>query len=51
MEKLVADYFLKYQNRAYLQINSLKFYAVCFIVSLSQGLSKYIEIKVQTTHL
>ena len=28
--KLFADPFLKNQNRAYLWITSLKFYAVCF---------------------
>ena len=49
VEKLVLDRFLKNQNCAYLWINSLKFYAVCFYCMSSWGLSKYIETKFQTT--
>ena len=48
-EKLVPDPFLKYYNWAYLWLNSLKFYTVCFYYMLSWGLSKYIENKLQTT--
>ena len=36
-------------NRAYLWINNLKFYTVRFYCMPSWGLSKYIEIKLQTT--
>ena len=49
MEKQVSDLFLKNENWAYLWINSLKFYAVCFYCMASWGLSKYIETKLQTT--
>ena len=37
-----------YWNWAYLWINSLKFYIVCFCCMESRGLSKCIEIKMQT---
>ena len=49
VEKLVPDPFLKNQNWAYLWINSLKFYRVCFYCMASWGLLKHIEIKLQTT--
>ena len=42
-------HFLKNQNRAYLWINSLKFYIVCFYCMVSRGLSQYTETKLQTT--
>ena len=48
VEKLVPDHFLKNQNWAYLWINSLKFYTVCFYCMPSWGLLKYIETKLQT---
>ena len=47
-EKLFPDPFLKSQNWAYLWINCLKFYAICFYCIPSLGLSKSIEIKLQT---
>ena len=34
VEKLFPDLFLKNQNRAYLWINGLKFYTVCFYCML-----------------
>ena len=43
VEELVPDAFLKNQNWAYIWINSLKFYIVCFYFMPSSGLSKYIE--------
>ena len=49
MEKLFPDPFLKTQNQAYLWINSLKFYTICFYLMQSCGLSKYIETKLPTT--
>ena len=49
VEKLVADPFLKNENWAYLWINSLKLYTVCFYYMASWGLLKYIETKLQTT--
>ena len=49
VKKLVPDPFLKNQNRAYLWINSLKSYTVCFYCMASSGLSKYIKTKMQTT--
>ena len=49
VEKLVPDHFLKNQNWAYLWINSLKFWVVYFYCVPNWGLSKYIEIKFQTT--
>ena len=51
MEKLFHDSFLKNWNWAYLSINSLKFYKVYFYCISIWGLSKYSEIKVQTTCL
>ena len=48
MEKLVADPFLKNWNGAFLWINSLRFYTVCFYCMPSWGLLKYIETKLQT---
>ena len=41
--------FSKNQSWAYLWINSLKFYTVCFYCNPSWGLSKYIGTKLQTT--
>ena len=41
MEKLVPEQFVKNENWAYLWINSLKFYAVCFLL---HGKLKAIEI-------
>ena len=49
VEKLFPDTFLKIQNWAYLWINSLKGYTVCFYCMPSSGLSKYIETKLQIT--
>ena len=49
VKKLVPDPFLKNWNWAYLWINSLKFYTVCFYCMASWGLSKYIDTKLQTT--
>ena len=49
VEKLFLDPFLKNQHWAYLWTKSSKFYAVCFYCIASSGLSKYIEIKLQTT--
>ena len=49
MERLVPDPFLKRSNWAYIWINSLKFYTVCFYSISSWGLSKYIETKLQIT--
>ena len=43
VEKLFPEPFLKYQNWAYLWINSLKFYPVYFYCMPSWVLSKYIE--------
>ena len=48
VEELFPDPFLKNRNLAYLWINSLKFYIVCFYCMPSWGLSKYIETKLQT---
>ena len=48
VKRLVPDLFLKNQNWAYLWINILKFYIVCFHCIPSWGLSKYIETKLQT---
>ena len=42
--------FLKTKNWAYLWINSLKFYTVCFYCMASWGLLKYIETKMQTNY-
>ena len=49
VEKLSPDTFLKNQHWAYLWINILKFYIFCFYCFQSWGLSKVIEIKLQTT--
>ena len=49
LEKLVPDPFLEKWNWAYLWINGLKFYTVCFYCIPRWGLSKYIETKLQTT--
>ena len=51
VEKLFSDPLLQNQNWAYLWINNLKFYTVCFYCMPSWGLSKYIETKLQTTGL
>ena len=48
VDKLVPDHFLKNWNWAYLRINSLTFYTVCFYCMPYWGLSQYIEIKLQT---
>ena len=48
VEKLFPDSFLRNQIWAYLWINSLKFWAVCFYCMPTWVLSKYIEIKLQT---
>ena len=48
-EKLFPDRFLKYPNWAFLWINSLRFYTVCFHCIPSWGLSKYIWAKLQIT--
>ena len=49
MEKLFPDPFLNTRNWAYIWINSLRFYAVCFYCIPSWGISKYIKIKLQAT--
>ena len=49
VEKLVPDPFTNSQNWAYLSINSLKYYNVCFYLCPSRSLPKYIKIKVLTT--
>ena len=49
VEKLFPDPFPKFQNWAYLGINSLKFYTVCFYRMPSWELPKYIETKLPTT--
>ena len=49
LEKLVPDSFLKSYNWAYLWINGLKFYAVCFFFMTSWGLSNNVETKLRTT--
>ena len=51
VEKLFPNPFLKNQNWAYLWINGLKFYTVCFYSMPTWGLSKYIETELQTTYL
>ena len=43
MEKLLPNPLIKSQNWAYHWINSMNFYAVCFIVCPSWWLPKYIE--------
>ena len=50
VEKLVPDPFLENWNWAYIWINSLKFYTVCFYCIANSGLSKYIRTKLQTTY-
>ena len=47
LNKLFPDPFLENQNWAYLWVNSLKRYAVCFYCMPNWGLSKYIETKLQ----
>ena len=51
IEDLVPDPSLKNKNWAYLWIDSLKFYTVCFYPMLSWRLSKYIETNLQTNCL
>ena len=51
VEKLSPDSFLKSQHLAYLWINSLKFYTVCFYCIPRWELLKYIETKLQITFL
>ena len=46
--KLVPDPFVLNQNWAYLWINSLKCYTVCFFVCPSGGLPKYITTRMLT---
>ena len=48
-EKLVLGPFPKNENWAYIRINSLKFYTVCFYCLASWGLWKCIETKLQST--
>ena len=48
VEKLFRDPFLKNHNWAYLWINRLKFYTVCFYFMPSCGLSKCIGNELQT---
>ena len=48
-QKLVPDPFLKNQSWAYLWIDILKFYTVCFCFMASWGLLKNIECKLQST--
>ena len=47
---LFPDSFLKKQDWAYLWINSLTFYTVCFYCMPSWGLWKHTETKLQTTY-
>ena len=49
VEKLFPDPFRKGKTWAYLWINSPKFYTDCFYFMTSWGLSKQVEIKLQTT--
>ena len=49
VEKLFPDPFLKNQNVAYLWIDRLKFYAVCFYCMPSWVLCKHIETNLWTT--
>ena len=49
VEKLFSDPFIKNHYWAYLWVNSLKYYTVCFGCMPSWRLSKYIETKLQTT--
>ena len=49
VEKLVPNPFMKSQNWAYLQINSVKFYTASFHCMSSWGLLQYFETKLQTT--
>ena len=51
VEKLVPDPFLENKNSAYLCINSIDVYTVCFYCIPSWVLSKHIEIKLQATWL
>ena len=46
----IARPFLKDENWRHLPINSLKFYAVCCYCMSGYDVSKYIEIKQQTTY-
>ena len=47
----ILRHFFKNQNWAYLCINILKFYIICFYCLLSWGLSKLIETKLQSTYI
>ena len=49
LENIFPDLFLKNQNLAYLCMNSLKFYTVCFNCMTGWRLSKYMETKLWTT--
>ena len=47
--EIVPDPFIKNQNWAYLWINRLQFYKICFYCMSKSGLPKYIKSKVLTT--
>ena len=49
VEKLLPDSFLKNWNWAYLWINNVKFYTICFYCVPSWRLSKHFETKLQTS--
>ena len=49
VEKLFPDPFQENQNQAFLWINSVEFYTVCFHYMQSWGLLKDTETKLQTT--
>ena len=50
VEKIIPDSFLNNQNWAYVWINILKFYIVCFYCMSSWELSKYIYSKLQASY-
>ena len=50
VDMFFPERFIKNQNWAYLWINSLTFYIVCFCRMASWGLSKYTETKLQTIY-
>ena len=47
--EIVPDPFIKNKNRAYLWINRLQCYKICFYCMSKSGLPKYIKSKVLTT--
>ena len=51
VEKLIPALFLEDESWAYLWINSLKLYIVCFYCMANWGLSKYNETKLWTTYM